>query len=202
MDLEERLTKKQPLTIDECKLADDMIRATEHLRQVLPYLENTQESLPEAAMRFMAFRTKEHDRENWNGQLKLLLEWNQLDLASDKIFTNDRNWQAADLQDVTFTALVKDRPKFVWLFLENGLNLRNSLTPGVLMKLYTNNLSSLVFWNLQFAKNSYNDALLTFMWKMVEDFQRGFKRDYKNSKEEMEIQLSVSEEHYHITITT
>ncbi|XP_066038630.1 transient receptor potential cation channel subfamily M member 8-like [Chamaea fasciata] len=148
------------------------------------------------------FRTKEHDRENWNGQLKLLLEWNQLDLASDKIFTNDRNWQAADLQDVTFTALVKDRPKFVWLFLENGLNLRNSLTPGVLMKLYTNNLSSLVFWNLQFAKNSYNDALLTFLWKMVEDFQRGFKRDYKNSKEEMEIQLSVSEEHYHITITT
>ncbi|XP_066063679.1 transient receptor potential cation channel subfamily M member 8-like [Chamaea fasciata] len=149
-----------------------------------------------------AFSTKEHDRENWNGQLKLLLEWNQLDLASDEIFTNDRNWQAADLQDVMFTALVKDRPKFVWLFLENGLNLRKFLTTGVLMKLYTNNLSSLVFWNLQIAKNPYNDALLTFVWKMVEDFQRGFKRHYKNSKEEMEIQLSVSEEHYHITITT
>ncbi|XP_066063697.1 transient receptor potential cation channel subfamily M member 8-like [Chamaea fasciata] len=149
-----------------------------------------------------AFSTKEHDRENWNGQLKLLLEWNQLDLASDEIFTNDRNWQAADLQDVMFTALVKDRPKFVWLFLENGLNLRKFLTTGVLRKLYTNNLSSLVFWNLQIAKNPYNDALLTFVWKMVEDFQRGFKRHYKNSKEEMEIQLSVSEEHYHITITT
>lgn len=40
-----------------------------------------------------AFSTNEHDRDNWNGQLKLLLEWNQLDLASDEIFTNDRNWE-------------------------------------------------------------------------------------------------------------
>lgn len=95
-----------------------------------------------------------------------------------------------------FTALVKDRPKFVRLFLENGLNLRKFLTTEVLRELYTNNFSSLVFKNLQIAKNSYNDALLTFVWKMVEDFRRGFKRDYKNSKDEMEIELSVSEEHF------
>uniref|UniRef100_A0A8C3QKQ5 Transient receptor potential cation channel subfamily M member 8 n=1 Tax=Cyanoderma ruficeps TaxID=181631 RepID=A0A8C3QKQ5_9PASS len=139
---------------------------------------------------YKAFSTNEHDRDNWNGQLKLLLEWNQLDLASDEIFTNDRNWESADLQDVMFTALVKDRPKFVRLFLENGLNLRKFLTTEVLRELYTNNFSSLVFKNLQIAKNSYNDALLTFVWKMVEDFRRGFKRDYKNSKDEMEIQLS------------
>lgn len=92
-----------------------------------------------------------------------------------------------------FTALVKDRPKFVRLFLENGLNLRKFLTTEVLRELYTNNFSSLVFKNLQIAKNSYNDALLTFVWKMVEDFRRGFKRYYKNSKDEMEIQLSVSD---------
>uniref|UniRef100_A0A8C5JKQ0 TRPM-like domain-containing protein n=1 Tax=Junco hyemalis TaxID=40217 RepID=A0A8C5JKQ0_JUNHY len=145
---------------------------------------------------YKAFSTNEHDRDNWNGQLKLLLEWNQLDLASDEIFTNDRNWESADLQDVMFTALVKDRPKFVRLFLENGLNLRKFLTTEVLRELYTNNFSSLVFKNLQIAKNSYNDALLTFVWKMVEDFRRGFKRYYKNSKDEMEIQLSVSDEHF------
>uniref|UniRef100_A0A672VDS6 Transient receptor potential cation channel subfamily M member 8 n=1 Tax=Strigops habroptila TaxID=2489341 RepID=A0A672VDS6_STRHB len=139
---------------------------------------------------YKAFSTNEHDRDNWNGQLKLLLEWNQLDLASDEIFTNDRNWESADLQDVMFTALVKDRPKFVRLFLENGLDLRKFLTTEVLRELYTNNFSSLVFKNLQIAKNSYNDALLTFVWKMVEDFRRGLKRDDKNSKDEMEIQLS------------
>lgn len=99
-----------------------------------------------------------------------------------------------------FTALVKDRPKFVRLFLENGLNLRKFLTTDVLRELYTNNFSSLVFKNLQIAKNSYNDALLTFAWKMVEDFRRGLKRDDKNSKDEMEIQLSVSNEQFDSTV--
>lgn len=42
-----------------------------------------------------AFSTNEQDKDNWNGQLKLLLEWNQLDLASEEIFTNDRRWEAS-----------------------------------------------------------------------------------------------------------
>lgn len=91
-----------------------------------------------------------------------------------------------------FMALVKDRPKFVRLFLENGLNLRKFLTNEVLTELYTNNFSSLVFKNLQIAKNSYNDSLLTFVWKMVEDFRRVLKREDKNSKDETEIEFSVS----------
>lgn len=99
-----------------------------------------------------------------------------------------------------FTALVKDRPKFVRLFLENGLNLRKFLTTEVLKELYTHNFSSLVFKNLQIAKNSYNDALLTFVWKMVEDFRRGLKKDDKNSKDEMEIRISVSDEQLHSTM--
>lgn len=40
-----------------------------------------------------AFSTNEEDKDDWNGQLKLLLEWNQLDLASEEIFTNDRRWE-------------------------------------------------------------------------------------------------------------
>lgn len=43
-----------------------------------------------------AFSTNEQDKDNWNGQLKLLLEWNQLDLASDEIFTNDRRWEVTE----------------------------------------------------------------------------------------------------------
>ncbi|KAM7154201.1 transient receptor potential cation channel subfamily M member 8 isoform 2-T3 [Macrochelys suwanniensis] len=138
---------------------------------------------------YKAFSTNEQDKDNWNGQLKLLLEWNQLDLASDEIFTNDRRWESADLQDVMFLALIKDRPKFVRLFLENGLNLRKFLSKEVLTELFSNNFSSLVFKNLQIAKNSYNDALLTFVWKMVEDFRRGIKKEDKNGKDETEIRL-------------
>ncbi|NXX03253.1 TRPM8 protein, partial [Larus smithsonianus] len=162
-----------------------------HLLTVIK-IEEAGDEIVSNAISFALYKgnTNEHDKDNWNGQLKLLLEWNQLDLANDEIFTNDRNWESSDLQDVMFTALVKDRPKFVRLFLENGLNLRKFLTTEVLRELYTNNFSSLVFKNLQIAKNSYNDALLTFVWKMVEDFRRGLKRDDKNSKDEMEIHLS------------
>ncbi|XP_050772437.1 transient receptor potential cation channel subfamily M member 8 isoform X2 [Gopherus flavomarginatus] len=138
---------------------------------------------------YKAFGTNEQDKDNWNGQLQLLLEWNQLDLASDEIFTNDRRWESADLEDVMFIALIKDRPKFVRLFLENGLNLRKFLNKEVLTELFSNHFSSLVFKNLQIAKNSYNDALLTFVWKMVEDFRRGIQKEDKNGKDETEIRL-------------
>uniref|UniRef100_F7HVA1 Transient receptor potential cation channel subfamily M member 8 n=1 Tax=Callithrix jacchus TaxID=9483 RepID=F7HVA1_CALJA len=138
---------------------------------------------------YKAFSTNEQDKDNWNGQLKLLLEWNQLDLANDEIFTNDRRWESADLQEVMFTALIKDRPKFVRLFLENGLNLRKFLTHDVLTELFSNHFSTLVYRNLQIAKNSYNDALLTFVWKLVANFRRGFRKEDRNGRDEMDIEF-------------
>uniref|UniRef100_A0A4X1TDL4 Transient receptor potential cation channel subfamily M member 8 n=1 Tax=Sus scrofa TaxID=9823 RepID=A0A4X1TDL4_PIG len=138
---------------------------------------------------YKAFSTNEQDKDNWNGQLKLLLEWNQLDLANDEIFTNDRRWESADLQEVMFTALIKDRPKFVRLFLENGLNLRKFLTNDVLTELFSNHFSTLVYRNLQIAKNSYNDALLTFVWKLVANFRRGFRKEDRNSRDELDVEL-------------
>ncbi|KAG8515564.1 Transient receptor potential cation channel subfamily M member 8 [Galemys pyrenaicus] len=138
---------------------------------------------------YKAFSTNEQDKDNWSGQLKLLLEWNQLDLASDEIFTNDRRWESADLQEVMFMALIKDRPKFVRLFLENGLNLRKFLTNDVLTELFSSHFSTLVYRNLQIAKNSYNDALLTFVWKLVANFRRGFRKEDRNSREDLDIEL-------------
>uniref|UniRef100_A0A8C5V1W6 Transient receptor potential cation channel subfamily M member 8 n=1 Tax=Microcebus murinus TaxID=30608 RepID=A0A8C5V1W6_MICMU len=138
---------------------------------------------------YKAFSTNEQDKDNWNGQLKLLLEWNQLDLANDEIFTNDRRWESADLQEVMFTALIKDRPKFVRLFLENGLNLRKFLTHDVLTELFSSHFSTLVYRNLQIAKNSYNDALLTFVWKLVTSFRRGFRKEDRNSRDDMDVEL-------------
>uniref|UniRef100_A0A8D2DPI4 Transient receptor potential cation channel subfamily M member 8 n=1 Tax=Sciurus vulgaris TaxID=55149 RepID=A0A8D2DPI4_SCIVU len=138
---------------------------------------------------YKAFSTNEQEKDNWNGQLKLLLEWNQLDLASDEIFTNDRRWESADLQEVMFTALIKDRPKFVRLFLENGLNLQKFLTNDVLTELFSNHFSTLVYRNLQIAKNSYNDALLTFVWKLVANFRRGFWKEDRSSRDEMDVEL-------------
>ncbi|XP_068854521.1 uncharacterized protein [Aphelocoma coerulescens] len=52
-DLEQLLKKKQRLKFAECLLAEDRSRAAERLRQALPFVESPQESLREAAIRFI-----------------------------------------------------------------------------------------------------------------------------------------------------
>ncbi|XP_048362182.1 LOW QUALITY PROTEIN: transient receptor potential cation channel subfamily M member 8 [Sphaerodactylus townsendi] len=183
----ENLDKRGKVLKCSCGMEIKEVLENPHLLTVIKIEEAGDEIVSNAISYalYKAFSTNEQDKDNWNGQLKLLLEWNQLELASEDIFTNDRRWESADLQDVMFTALVKDRPKFVRLFLENGLNLRKFLTNEVLTDLYSNHFSSLVFKNLQIAKNSYNDSLLTFVWKMVEDFMRSTKKEDKNIKEDL-----------------
>ncbi|XP_066179378.1 maestro heat-like repeat-containing protein family member 6 [Sylvia atricapilla] len=51
--LKQLVRKKQLLKFSKCLLADDRSRAAEHLRRALPYLESPQESLREAALRFI-----------------------------------------------------------------------------------------------------------------------------------------------------
>lgn len=87
-----------------------------------------------------------------------------------------------------FAALVKDRPKFVRLLLENGLNLRKFLSSEILSELFSQHFSTLVFRNLQIAKNSYNDTLLTFVWKMVLNYQKN-RKDERISCDDSEIQV-------------
>ncbi|XP_048165419.1 uncharacterized protein LOC125328572 [Corvus hawaiiensis] len=52
-DLEKLVKKEKLWKFAECLLAEDRSQAAEHLRLALPYLENPQEPLREAAVRFM-----------------------------------------------------------------------------------------------------------------------------------------------------
>ncbi|KAG9473373.1 hypothetical protein GDO78_016513, partial [Eleutherodactylus coqui] len=195
--IKEKLVRFMPRTIS--RLAEDEIETwIRWIKEIMEHLhlltvikmDQAGDEIVSNAISFAlykAFSTNEQDKDNWNAQLKLLLEWNQLDLASEEIFTNDRRWESSDLEDAMFTALVKDRPKFVRLLLENGLNLRKFLTSEVLTELFSQHFSTLVFRNLQIAKNSYNDALLTFTWKMVLTYQRNRKEE-RNSCDDSEIQ--------------
>ncbi|XP_063275814.1 uncharacterized protein LOC134562368 isoform X2 [Prinia subflava] len=51
--LKQLVKKEQLLKFAKCLLAEDRSRAAEHLRRALPYLQNPQEPLRAAAIRFL-----------------------------------------------------------------------------------------------------------------------------------------------------
>ncbi|KAL2101143.1 hypothetical protein ACEWY4_002904 [Coilia grayii] len=83
-------------------------------------------------------------------ELKLAVAWNRVDIAKSELFNGDIQWRYEDLEDSMTDALVNDKPEFVRLFTENGLNILDYLTNRRLESLY-NRLSdsSLVYALLQ-----------------------------------------------------
>ncbi|XP_067892332.1 transient receptor potential cation channel subfamily M member 2 isoform X2 [Heterodontus francisci] len=77
-------------------------------------------------------------QENLDHQLQLAVAWNRVDIAKSNIFTDDNQWKPSHLHQAMFAALVGNKPGFVELFLENGVNLREFLTTEILVRLYNN----------------------------------------------------------------
>ncbi|XP_059823427.1 transient receptor potential cation channel subfamily M member 2 [Hypanus sabinus] len=77
-------------------------------------------------------------QENLDHQLQLAIAWNRLDIAKSHIFTNDKQWKSSHLHQAMFAALVGNKPGFVKLFLENGVNLGEFLSQEMLVRLYNN----------------------------------------------------------------
>ncbi|XP_067834560.1 transient receptor potential cation channel subfamily M member 2, partial [Heptranchias perlo] len=77
-------------------------------------------------------------QENLDHQLKLAVAWNRVDIAKSNIFTDDKQCKSSQLHQAMFAALVGDKPGFVELFLENGVNLREFLSSEILVRLYNN----------------------------------------------------------------
>ncbi|XP_028841109.1 transient receptor potential cation channel subfamily M member 4a isoform X2 [Denticeps clupeoides] len=69
-------------------------------------------------------------------ELKLAVAWNKVDFAKSELFSGDIQWHYSDLEDCMADALVNDKPQFVRLFVENGLNILDYLNYGRLEKLY------------------------------------------------------------------
>uniref|UniRef100_A0A8C8LWJ6 Transient receptor potential cation channel, subfamily M, member 4a n=1 Tax=Oncorhynchus tshawytscha TaxID=74940 RepID=A0A8C8LWJ6_ONCTS len=69
-------------------------------------------------------------------ELKLAVTWNRVDIAKSELFNGDIHWRYQDLEDSMTDALVNDKPQFVRLFTENGLNILDYLTYGRLESLY------------------------------------------------------------------
>ncbi|XP_029312631.1 transient receptor potential cation channel subfamily M member 4-like isoform X2 [Cottoperca gobio] len=76
------------------------------------------------------------DASPYNEELRLAVTWNRVDIAKSELFNGDIHWTYEDLEDSMTDALVNDKPQFVRLFTENGLNILDYLTYGRLESLY------------------------------------------------------------------
>ncbi|XP_076000430.1 transient receptor potential cation channel subfamily M member 4a [Genypterus blacodes] len=81
-------------------------------------------------------------------ELKLAVAWNRVDIAKTELFNGDIHWKYEDLEDPMTDALVNDKPQFVRLFCENGLNILNYLTYQRLESLYCSQPDSSVAYIL------------------------------------------------------
>ncbi|XP_075938468.1 transient receptor potential cation channel subfamily M member 4a isoform X1 [Anarhichas minor] len=69
-------------------------------------------------------------------ELKLAVAWNRVDIAKTELFNGDIQWKYEDLEDSMTDALINNKPQFVRLFCENGLNILDYLTYRRLESLY------------------------------------------------------------------
>uniref|UniRef100_A0AAR2K761 Transient receptor potential cation channel, subfamily M, member 4a n=1 Tax=Pygocentrus nattereri TaxID=42514 RepID=A0AAR2K761_PYGNA len=76
------------------------------------------------------------DASEYTEELKLAVAWNRVDIAKSELFNGDIQWQYEDLEDLMTDALVNNKPQFVRLFTENGLNILQYLTYKRLESLY------------------------------------------------------------------
>ncbi|NP_001155067.1 transient receptor potential cation channel subfamily M member 8b L homeolog [Xenopus laevis] len=158
------------------------IMESPHLLTVITIDEAGDETVSNAisSALYKAYSTSKQDKGNWNAQLKLLLDWNQLELASNELFANGQRWKTADLEDAMFSAIVKDRPEFVRLLLENGLDLDNFASSEILRQLFSEHFSTHAFKSLEVADKSYS-PLLTFVWRIVLFYQPSNKEKCNSS---------------------
>ncbi|KAK5881154.1 hypothetical protein CesoFtcFv8_021990 [Champsocephalus esox] len=88
------------------------------------------------------------DDSPYNEELKLAVTWNRVDIAKSELFNGDIQWRYEDLEDSMTDALVNDKPQFVRLFTENGLNIVDYLTYGRLENLYRSVADGTVLYHL------------------------------------------------------
>ncbi|KAM4524255.1 transient receptor potential cation channel subfamily M member 4-like isoform 2-T2 [Odontesthes bonariensis] len=84
----------------------------------------------------------------YNEELKLAVTWNRVDIAKSELFNGDFQWKYDDLEDSMTDALINDKPQFVRLFTENGLNILDYLTYGRLESLYRSVVEGTLLYQL------------------------------------------------------
>ncbi|XP_008308372.1 transient receptor potential cation channel subfamily M member 5 [Cynoglossus semilaevis] len=107
-----------------------------------------------------ACKSQSQEAQDFLDELKLAVAWNRVDIAKSDIFNGDVEWKACDLEEVMMDALINDKPDFVRLFVDNGVNLGEFLTYGRLQELYLSVSEKSLLHNLLLKKYEEKQLLL------------------------------------------
>ncbi|XP_075334645.1 transient receptor potential cation channel subfamily M member 2-like [Odontesthes bonariensis] len=125
--------------IEWTKKIQDIIRMP-HLLTIFRVSEDNQGDMDVAILKALLKASRSNETqgiESWRRQLELAIAWNRVDIAETEIFTEESQWKSSDLHWALFSALVGNKPQFVNLLLENGVELRDFLQEEeTLCKLY------------------------------------------------------------------
>ncbi|XP_046897658.1 transient receptor potential cation channel subfamily M member 5 isoform X2 [Hypomesus transpacificus] len=107
-----------------------------------------------------ACKSQSQEAQDFLDELKLAVAWNRADIAKSEIFNGDVEWRACDLEEVMMDALINDKPDFVRLFVDNGVNLVEFLTYGRLQELYCSVSEKSLLHDLLLKKNQEKQLLV------------------------------------------
>ncbi|XP_006876843.1 PREDICTED: transient receptor potential cation channel subfamily M member 2 [Chrysochloris asiatica] len=133
--------------VEWTKKIQDIVRS----RQLLTIFregKDGQQDVDVAILQALLKASRNHDHfchQNWDYQLKLAVAWNRVDIARSEIFADEWQWKPSDLHPMMSAALISNKPDFVKLFLENGVQLKEFVTWDTLLYLYKNLAPSCLF---------------------------------------------------------
>ncbi|CAK6969623.1 transient receptor potential cation channel subfamily M member 4a [Scomber scombrus] len=136
----DKIRKHFPAEADVEKLVDSALSIYQN-RELITVFHEEQEGLDDFDTVLLKTLVRGNKRvssvaSEYTEELKLAVAWNRVDIAKTELFNGDIQWKYHDLEDSMTDALINDKPTFVRLFCENGLNILDYLTYGRLESLY------------------------------------------------------------------
>ncbi|XP_016296375.1 transient receptor potential cation channel subfamily M member 4-like isoform X2 [Sinocyclocheilus anshuiensis] len=143
MELRERITMKVkkhfPSEQDMDKLVDKVLSIYQNKDLISIYHAEGVDDFDTVMLKVLVQASKQRVSVSTNpyvDELKLAVTWNRVDIAKSELFSGNIDWKYEDLEVSMTDALENDKPQFVRLFIDNGLNILNYLTYGRLEGLY------------------------------------------------------------------
>ncbi|XP_048401025.1 transient receptor potential cation channel subfamily M member 5 isoform X1 [Stegostoma tigrinum] len=141
------------------------IMAKDHILTVHNSEQESSEDLDTIMLKALvkACKSQTQEAQEYLDELKLAVAWNRVDIAKSEIFNGDVEWKSCDLEEVMMDALVNDKPEFVRLFIDNGMNMYDFLTYGQLQELYRSISRKSLLYELLLKKHEEQRLTITGM---------------------------------------